>query len=136
MAHESGGLKMHEQDLAIVKALVPVAWADGQFSDKEKETLEGFLAAYDATEDEKEKILGFAADKRTLDDINLQELGAADRRILLQHAVLLTYADGDPNQAETKFVVLLAAHLKIPDEEAKVVIAAAAERAKKQRGQL
>ena len=126
---------MHEQDLAIVKALVPVAWADGHFSDKEKETLEGFLAAYDATEEEKERILGYASDQRTLDDINLQELGAADRRVLLQHAVLLTYADGDPNPQETGFVQRLAAHLKIPDDEAKAVIAAAADRAKKFRGQ-
>jgi tellurite resistance protein len=125
---------MHEQDLAIVKALVPVAWADGNFSAKEKETLEGFLAAYDATEDEREKILGFAADKRTLDDIDLQELGATDRRVLLQHAVLLTHADGDPNAQETSFVVSLAAYLKIPDDEAKTVIASAAERAKKLRG--
>jgi uncharacterized tellurite resistance protein B-like protein len=125
---------MHEQDLAIVKALVPVAWADGNFSDKEKETLEGFLAAYEATEDEKKKVLAFAAEKRTLDDIELQELGAADRRVLVQHAVLLTYADGAPNEQEAKFVDLLAAYLKIPDDEAKAVIAAAAERAKKLRG--
>jgi tellurite resistance protein len=125
---------MHDQDLAIVKALVPVAWADGSYSDKEKETLEGFLAAYDATEGEKERILGFAAEKRTLEDINLQELGAPDRRVLLQHAVLLTYADGEPNAEERSFVVSLAAYLKIPEDEAKAVISAATERAKKLRG--
>jgi uncharacterized tellurite resistance protein B-like protein len=125
---------MHEQDLAIVKALVPVAWADGNFSDNERETLKGFLAAYDANEAEKEQILGFAAERRTLDDIDLQELGSADRRVVLQHAVLLIYADGDPNEAEAKFVDLLAAHLKIPDDEAKTVIATAADRAKKLRG--
>jgi uncharacterized membrane protein YebE (DUF533 family) len=125
---------MHEQDLAIVKALVPVAWADGHFSDKEKHTLEGFLAAYDATEDEKEKILGYASDKRTLDDIDLQELGSPDRRVVLQHAVLLIHADGEPSPEETSFVVRLAAYLRIPDDEAKAVIAAAADRAKKARG--
>jgi uncharacterized tellurite resistance protein B-like protein len=125
---------MHEQDLAIVKALVPVAWADGTFSDHEKETLEGLLAAYDATEDEKKQVLGFAAQKRTLDDIDLQELGAADRRVVVQHAVLLIYADGDPNREESSFVELLAAHMKIPDDEAKALIATAADRAKKLRG--
>jgi tellurite resistance protein len=125
---------MHEQDLAIVKALVPVAWADGSYSDKEKETLEGFLAAYDATEDEKERVLGFAAEKRTLEDIDLQTLGAPDRRVLLQHAVLLTHADGEPNAQETSFVASLAAYLKIPEDEAKAVISAATERAKKVRG--
>jgi uncharacterized tellurite resistance protein B-like protein len=126
---------MHEQDLAIVKALVPVAWADGHFSDKEKETLQGFLAAYDATEDEKERILGYASDERVLEDIDLQELGTDDRRVLLQHAVLLTYADGDPNAHEKSFVQRLAAYLKIPDAEAKAVIGAAADRAKKLRAQ-
>jgi uncharacterized tellurite resistance protein B-like protein len=127
---------MHEQDLAIVKALVPVAWADGEFSAHEKETLEGFLAAYDATEEEKEHILGFAASKRTLDDIDLQELSSQDRRVLLQHAVLLTFADGDQKPAEVSFLAQLAACLKIPDDEAKAVMAASAERAKKMLGHL
>jgi tellurite resistance protein len=122
---------MHEQEMAIVKALVPVAWADGTYSAHEKETLEALLAAYDATPDEKAQILGFAAEKRTLDDINLQELGAEDRRVLLQHAVLLTYASGAQNQEDAKFLEQLAVRLKIPAEEAKAVMAAAAERAKK-----
>ncbi len=127
---------MHEQDMAIIKALVPVAWADGAYSDHEKETLEGLLAAYDATEDEKERILGFAAEKRTLDDIDLQELSSQDRRVLLQHAVLLTYADGDQKPVDAAFLTKLAERLKIPEDEAKSVMAASAERAKKLLGKL
>jgi uncharacterized tellurite resistance protein B-like protein len=127
---------MHEQELAIVKALVPVAWADGTYSEHEKEVLEGLLAAYDATPDEKTQILGFAAEKRTLEDINLQDLGTEDRRVLLQHAVLLTYAGGDQSPEDAKFLVLLAERLKIPDDEAKAVMAAAADRAKKLLGHL
>jgi len=122
---------MHEQDLAIVKALVPVAWADGEYSSHERETLAGLLAAYDATEEEKERILGFAAEKRTLDDIDLQELSAQDRRVLLQHAVLLTFADGAQKPVEAEFLNLLADRLKVPADEAKSVMDAAAERAKK-----
>jgi tellurite resistance protein len=122
---------MHEQEMAILKALVPVAWADGNYTDHEKETLEGLLAAYDATPEEKVQILGYAAEKKTLADINLQDLGAQDRRVLLQHAVLLTYASGDQNAEDAKFLEQLAAHLKIPADEAKSVMAAAAERAKK-----
>jgi len=122
---------MHDEDMAIIKALVPVAWSDGVYSDHEKETLEGLLAAYDATQDEKKQILAFAAEKRTLDDINLQELSAEDRRVLLQHAVLITYADGDQNPEEAAFLGLLAQRLKIPPEEASAVMAASAERAKK-----
>jgi tellurite resistance protein len=122
---------MHDQDLAIVRALVPVAWADGEYSPRERETLEGLLAAYDATPEEKERILGFAAEKKTLDDIDLQELSAEDRRVLLQHAVLLTFADGAQKPEEAQFLHLLAERLKIPADEATSVMEAASERAKK-----
>jgi uncharacterized tellurite resistance protein B-like protein len=127
---------MHDQDIAIIKALVPVAWSDGVFSDHEKETILGLLAAYDATEAEKERVLGFAAEKRTLDDIDLQELSAEDRRVLLQHAVLLSYADGDQNAAEIEFLAKLALRLKIPADEAAAVMAASAQRAQKLLGRL
>jgi tellurite resistance protein len=122
---------MHDQDLAIVRALVPVAWADGEYSLRERETLEGLLAAYDATPEEKERILGFAAEKRTLDDIDLQELSTEDRRVLLQHAVLLTFSDGAQKPVDAQFLEHLAERLKIPANEAKGVMEAASERAKK-----
>jgi uncharacterized membrane protein YebE (DUF533 family) len=122
---------MHEQEYAIVRALVPVAWADGEFADKEKEMLDALLDAYGATDDEKKRLRDYAKDKRTLDDIELQDLSASDRRVLLQHAVLLTFADGVQAAAEAKFLVDLAAKLRIPDAEAKAVVAEAEARAKK-----
>jgi uncharacterized tellurite resistance protein B-like protein len=122
---------MHEQELAIVKALVPVAWADGTYSDHEKETLEALLSAYDATPDEKAQVLGFAAEKRTLTDIDLQQLGAEDRRVVLQHAVLLTYASGEQSPEDATFLATLANYLKIPEAEALAVMTAASARAKK-----
>jgi tellurite resistance protein len=122
---------MHEQDLAIVRALVPVAWADGVYAEKEKQMMDALLDVYDATEVERKAILAYAADKRTLDDIDLQELSAADRRTLLQHAVLLTFADGDQSPDEVAFLGDLAKKLRIGEEEARVIQAAGAERAKK-----
>src|SRR5689334_20227564 len=122
---------MHEQEFAIVRALVPVAWADGDFADKEKEMLEALLEAYQATDDEKKQLREYAKEKKTLEDINLQDLSASDRRVLLQHAVLLTFADGQQAAAESKFLVDLAARLKVPAEEATAVIAEAEVRAKK-----
>jgi len=122
---------MHEQDFAIVRALVPVAWADGVFADREKETLEALLDAFGADDVEKEQIRAFAASKKTLDDINLQTLSADDRRILLQHAVLLSYADGNQDDAERKFLDELVKRLKIPQDEAKAIMDASAARAKK-----
>lgn len=122
---------MHEQDYAIVRALVPVAWADGKFADREKETLDALLDAFGADEVERAQINAFAAEKKSLDDIDLQELSADDRRVLLHHAVLLTFADGDQDEAERTFLVELAKRLHIPDEEAKSIQDASAARAKK-----
>ncbi len=122
---------MYEEEFAIVRALVPVAWADGHFADKEREMLEGLLDAYGANEQEKQQLREYANEKRTLDDINLQDLSADDRRVLLQHAVLLCHVDGDFSDSEKTFLDALSTRLKIPAEEAKSVIAHAAERAKK-----
>ncbi len=122
---------MHEQEYAIVRALVPVAWADGEFADKEKEMLEALLDAYGATDAEKAELREYAKEKRTLEDINLQDLSAADRRVLLQCAVLLSFADGHQAAEESKMVSELATKLRIPDDEAKHVIAEAEGRAKK-----
>jgi tellurite resistance protein len=122
---------MHEQELAIVRALVPVAWADGEFAQKEREMLDALLDAYEATEQQKKELREYAKEKRSLDDIDLQELSAADRRVLLQNAVLLTFADGEQHPAESKLLGELAAKLRIPAEEAKLVMAEAEARAKK-----
>ena len=122
---------MHEQDIAIVKALVPVAWADGDFAEQERETLEALLDAFNATEEEKKSLREYAKERRTLDDIQLQDLSADDRRTLLQHAVLLSFADGKQTPDEVEILGKLAAKLKIPDAEAKATMDAAAERAKR-----
>ncbi len=122
---------MHDQDLAIVKALVPVAWADGVFADQEKQMLDALLDAYGAGDTEKKTIRSYAAERKTLEDIDIQDLSADDRRILLQHAVLLTFADGDQSEDELKFLGALSTKLRIPDDEAKELLTASAARARK-----
>jgi uncharacterized tellurite resistance protein B-like protein len=122
---------MQEETFALIQALVPIAWADGEFAEQEKQMLAALLEAYEATAEEKKRLEEYAAQKRTLDDINLQELSAASRRVLLQHAVLLSFADGEQHESEVKLIEALAAKLRIPTDEAKTVIADAATRAKK-----
>ncbi len=122
---------MHEQDLAIVKALVSVAWADGVFADAERQMLDALLDAYGATAEERRAVTAYAEQRRTLEDINPQDLSADDRRILLQHAVLLTFADGEQAKAEADLIAALSAKLRIPEQEAKALIGASTERAKK-----
>lgn len=121
---------MHEEDLAIVKGLVPIAWADGVYADKEKETLDALLEAFGASEQEKAALRDYAKEKRTLDDINLQELSADDRRMLLQHAVVLTWIDGTQAPEERAILDQLAARLHIPADEAKSLIDVATKRVK------
>ena len=117
--------------MAIVKALVPMAWADGEFADKEKETLEALLDAFDANEQEKAALREYAKQQRTLDDINLQDLSAGDRRTLVQYAVLLSFVDGNQGAAEKKLLDDLVTRLKIPAEEAGPLLEVATQRAKK-----
>ena len=85
---------MHEQNMAIVKSLVSVAWADGVFADEEREMVEALIAAFEATDEEAKEIRAYAEHKRSLDDIPLTDLSSDDRRVLVQPAVLLTYVDG------------------------------------------
>ena len=121
---------MHDQDLAIVKALVSVAWADGVFAEREREMLDALLDAYGAAPSEREAVNAYAALPRTLDDIDPQDLSADDRRVLLQHAVLLSFADGDLSKEEAELLTTLAAKLRIPEQEAKSLIEAGTTRAK------
>jgi tellurite resistance protein len=121
---------MHDQDAAIIKALVPVAWADGVFADSEKEMIEALFDAYRATDKDRAELRAYAAERKTLDDIDLQELSADDRRVLLQHAVLLTFADGCQSAEERAMIEALAKKLKLPEAEAQELIASSAQRAR------
>jgi uncharacterized membrane protein YebE (DUF533 family) len=122
---------MHDQDMAIVKALVPVAWADGVFAQPEKEMIDAVLDAYRASDKEKEMVHEYAETKRTLDDIDMQELSTDDRRVLFQHAVLLSFADGDQSADEVTFLDALAKKLRLSDDDRKALMVAGSERAKK-----
>lgn len=121
---------MHEEDLAIVKGLVPIAWADGEYADKEKETIDALLDAFGATDQEKAMLRDYAGQRRSLEDINLQDLSANDRRMLLQHAVVLTWVDGKQSPEERAILDQLAIHLKIAPEEAAPIIETATKRVK------
>ena len=122
---------MHEEDKAIVKSLVSVAWADGKVTFEETEVLEALLQAFEATPEEAVEIREYAKQKRSIDDIPLTELSADDRRALLQHAVLLTFIDGEQAPEERTLLEQLCVKLRIPADEAPVLIEAASGRAKR-----
>lgn len=124
-------MTMHEQDMSILESLVSVAWADGVFDDREKEMVEALIEAFGADDDEAAHIRAYAAEKKTLDDVPLTELSADDRRVLLQHAVVLSWVDGDQHATEAQFLSDLRERLHIPEEEARPLVEAATDRAKR-----
>ena len=122
---------MHEQNMAIVKSLVTVAWADGNFADEEREMVEALIAAFEASDDEAKEIRAYAADKKGIDDVPITDLSTDDRRVLLQHAVLLSFVDGEQHAKEKAYIDSLCKKLRLPEEESKVLIGAAEDRAKR-----
>ena len=121
---------MHAQDLAILKGLVAVAWADGRVAGEEAEVIDALLQAFGAAPSEAFEVRSFAKQPRTLADIPIHDLSADDRRTLLQHAVLLTYVDGTQHDKERKLVDELCEVLRIPTVESRGIVSAAEERAK------
>ena len=121
---------MHEQNLAIVKGLVAVAWADGKVCAEEQQIIEALLEAYRATPSEAREVRLFANAPRSLDDICVTDLSYDDRRLLLHQSVLLTFADGQKQQAELELLDELGRRLRIQAAEADQIKSAAAEQAK------
>jgi tellurite resistance protein len=122
--------RMNVRDLAIVRGLIAVAWADGRVSSEEHEVVDALLEAYGATPSEAAELRSFAASPRSLTDIELSELGLDDRRVLLQHAVLLTFVDGEQHERERRLLEDLVAELHLAPLDAQRVIEAAEQRAK------
>src|SRR3954468_19592135 len=91
---------MHIQNLAILKGLVSVAWADGRMAGEEKEVLEALLQAFEATPSEAHELRMYAREPKQLSDVPLHDLSADARRLLLQHAVLLSFVDGKQDKKE------------------------------------
>ena len=121
---------MHSQHLAILKGLVSVAWADGRLAGEEKEVLEALLQAFEATPSEAHELRMFAREPKKLSDVPLHDLSTDARRLLLQHAVLLSFVDGDQDQKEKQLIDELCEVLRIPGIESRGLIMAAEERAK------
>ena len=122
---------MHSQNMAIVKSLVSVAWADGVYADEEREMVEALISAFEANDDQANEIRSYAAEKKTFHDIPIEDLSPDDGRIVLQHAVLLSYVDGEQHEAEKKHIRDLCEVLMIPDDEAGVILHQAEQRAKR-----
>jgi uncharacterized membrane protein YebE (DUF533 family) len=108
---------MHEQDRAILQGLVSVAWADGKFEEREQQMINAFIEQFGASDEESKELQAYAAEKKGLDDIPLNELSFGDRRNLMGHAVTLSWIDGDQADEEKAFLEQLRERLNINNEE-------------------
>lgn len=122
---------MNDVRLAMLQSLVAVAWADEKLHARESEIIEALMAAFALPEDEAQAVREFAKTPRTLADVPLTELSAHDRRLLLQHAVLLSYVDGEPDTPELRLIDQLLERLRISESEAAPILAAAHARARR-----
>jgi uncharacterized tellurite resistance protein B-like protein len=122
---------MHEQDLAILKSLVAVIWNDGKFADEERDYLEGLLSGFGASESEANDVREYAKTPRTIHDIALPDLSMDDRKVLLNHAVVLSLIDAEQTDGEKAFITQLAEYLHVPESESQAIIQAAEARTKR-----
>lgn len=116
---------------AMVKSLVAVAWADGRVHEEEHQVIDGLIRAFELGEEDARAVREFASTPRMLDEIPLTELSADDRRLLLQHAVIVTYVDGEQTADERALLQDLARRLHIPEDEAGRILDGADKRAKR-----
>ena len=122
---------MQDYQEAMVKSLVAVAWADGRVDDEETEVIEALIASFEIANEDADTIRAYAKEKRTLEDVPLTDLSATDRRMLLQHAVILTYVDGEQSEEEKVLLDQLVERLRVPKDEATPILEAATVRAKR-----
>ncbi len=122
-------MQPHEE--AILKSLVAVAWADGRVDGDESEVIDALLEAFGVDGEAAEGLREFAKEERSIDDIPLTELSATDRRMLLQHAVIVTWVDGEQHEKELEVLDKLVTRLNLPADEAKTLRDAATDRAKR-----
>lgn len=122
---------MQEHEEAMVKSLVAVAWADGRMDGDESEVIDALVGAFQLSDEDAQAIREYAKAPRSIDDVPLTELSDHDRRLLLQHAVILTYVDGEQSDTEREVLAKLVAKLHLPDDEAKELVAGAEKRAQR-----
>lgn len=122
---------MEDYQEAMLKSLVAVAWADGRVEAEEQEVIEALLSAFEVSGNDADTIREYAKTPRTMDDVPVSDLSAADRRALIQHAVILTYIDGHQSDEEKVVLAELVKKVRVPEDEAKSILAAAEDRAKR-----
>ena len=115
---------MTPQEKTIVRALVAMAWVDGDMQAPEEGVIDGLLAGFDASPEETEEVLAYAKTPHTLDDVDVSGLEPEDKDTLLRNAVLLIGSDGVETDAELRLVAQLVKRLGLDAAEARETVRA------------
>ena len=115
-------LCMTPEEKTIVRALVAVAWADGEMQTPETGVIEGLLSGFDASPEEERELLTYAEQPRALRDVPVLGLSADDKETLMRNAALLVCADGEESEKETTLLIHLADVLEMNDEQRKEIV--------------
>jgi tellurite resistance protein len=106
----------------ILKLLVAMAWADGRVDEEEIEVVNALLDGFGASPEEADEIREWAGKPRSLDDVDTSDLTVSDTELALQHAVLLTYIDGEQSAKEVELLDSFVAKLGLtPDAAAPIL---------------
>ncbi|MCA9581414.1 MAG: TerB family tellurite resistance protein [Myxococcales bacterium] len=122
---------MNAQQESMVKSLVAVAWADGRMEQEESEVVQALVSAFEIAPEDVEAVLEYARTPRTLDDAPIAGLTPEQRKTLLEHAVILTYIDGEQDAQERAVLRDLIGRLGLSEEEAATILVTAEERARR-----
>ena len=109
----------------VLKLLVALAWADGRVDEEEIEVVNALLDAYGANDEEAEELRAWAKTRRSLDDVDVSDLTVSDTELALQHAVLLTYIDGEQSSKEVELLDDFCAKLGFSKEMAAPILESA-----------
>ncbi len=121
---------LNESKKKVLELLVALAWADGRIAEEETEVLEAMLESFDADEEDASALRQWAAQPRTLEEVDTTSLSPSDAVLALSQAVFITFVDGVQTPEELDLLGALATKLEIPEAEAGVILEQSADRAK------
>lgn len=109
----------------VLKLLVAMAWADGKVDEEEIEIVNALLDGFGADDSEGDEIREWAKQPRSLADVDVSDLTVSDTELALQHAVLLTYIDGEQSEKEIELIDKFVDKLGFTKEAAAPILASA-----------
>jgi tellurite resistance protein len=109
---------MANRNVAILKAVICVAWADGLLKDPERRAIEGVLRAVELSPAEVAELRAYAEKPHALAELDLRDFTNEDKRLAILHSVALAHADNDYSPPERQAIMSLCERFGLSPAEA------------------